>query len=159
MPKLPTALWRRMEVTKNESCEIRCTLPPKMRVTAACTDDTYLRDISDTHNDCRCAAAAVSPLTLRYGLMQCLRQTQTAATSKSSTVGARSIGAVASCRCSEKPVDLATQKTPIELTSRIQGAMHPASTLSVELAALGVCAGRTRPAPRFESLLFAEIKI
>ena len=57
----------------------------------------------------------------------------------------------------ETRVDLATHSTPIQLPSRIQGAMHRASTLSSELAALGVSVGRTCPARRLKSLLFSEI--
>ena len=54
------------------------------------------------------------------------------------------------CRC-ETRVDLATDRTPIQLPNRIQGGMHPASTFSSELvAALAVSLGRTRPAPRWK---------
>ena len=43
---------------------------------------------------------------------------------------------------------------PIQLPSRIQGAVHPASTFSIELAALAVCVGTTRPARRLQIVCF-----
>ena len=54
-----------------------------------------------------------------------------------------------SCSCCEPRTDLATHRTLVQVPSRIQGAMHPATTLSFQLAALVVSVGRTRPANSF----------
>ena len=49
-----------------------------------------------------------------------------------------SIDSNSSCSCCETRVHLATHRTPIQLPSRIQGGMHPASILPFELAAVVV---------------------
>ena len=76
-----------------------------------------------------------------------------------------SIVSNSSCSCYEKRVDLcdkrvdlATHRTLVQLPRRIQGAMHPGSTLSFEFAALVVSLARTRPARALNPLLFAENK-
>ena len=67
-----------------------------------------------------------------------------------------SIDLNSSCSCCETRVDLANHRIPIQLPSRVQGAMHPASTLSFELADLVVSVGGTPLACTLKSLLFAE---
>ena len=61
-----------------------------------------------------------------------------------------------SCEYCEKRVGLATHRKPFQLPSKIQGAMYPASILSLELVALVVSVGRIRPARRLKSLFFTE---
>ena len=60
----------------------------------------------------------------------------------------------------KKRVNLATHRTLVQLPSRIQGGMHPASTFSIELSALVLvaCVGSTRPARRLKAplVLFAD---
>ena len=71
-----------------------------------------------------------------------------------------SIDSNSSCSCCVNRVDLATHRTPTQLPSRIQGAMRPASALSIELATLLIVVwiGRTRRARRLKSQLFARKK-
>ena len=143
-------------------------------------------DISDTHNDCCCTAAAVAPLTLREGLLPSTHKQQRQKAKvrcfffqfsfmkhphlKNAFFDVRnpeifrrgprsSIDSNSSCSFRENRVDVATRRTTIQPPSRIQATMHPASTSSVELAAV-VCVGRTRPAriSRLKFLLFAENK-
>ena len=74
------------------------------------------------------------------------------------TRGTSAIDSNSSRSFRDKRVDFSTNKAPIQLPSRILGGIHPASTSSIELAALVVSAGTTRPVRRLKSLLLAESK-
>ena len=47
-----------------------------------CCTDAYIRDVSDTPNDCCCTAAAVAPLTLPKGFLPPTNTNSTTAESK-----------------------------------------------------------------------------
>ena len=111
-----------------------------------CCCQQELKGLATHPHRCCTAAAAVAPLTLQRKALKKKKNAVKHPRLKNALLGIRTPEYFPEeslvldrfkqqFSCYEKCVELATHRTLVQLPSRIQGAMHPGSTLSFELAA------------------------